>query len=215
MVEPHLAHRSVAPRERAAIALQRGEIRARAEREHHIEKASPLHRRTRHEHGVARREDHRGERAQRIRHALGLRTVQKNFLAAAEPVEADGDVVRARAFDRRRQMKARLAEGDELRVLRAAQRSQQTQIVDRFEEVRLPLAVLADQRDPRRRQLELRPTKIAEGANRQPPQRAVRDRMLGDRAHRAHHSPVNAAGRFARNALIPSFMSFVVAIRPK
>ena len=40
-------------------------------------------------------------------------------------------------------------------------------------------------------------------------------RMLGDRAYCAPHSPVNAAGRFSRKALIPSRMSVVVAISPK
>jgi hypothetical protein len=58
-------------------------------------------------------------------------------------------------------MKPALAEPDDLRVTRAAHRSQEMQVGDGFEKVRLPLSVITDQRDPVYRDREIGVSEIS------------------------------------------------------
>ena len=64
-------------------------------------------------------------------------------------------------------MEARLAEPDEVRVARAAHRAEQREIVDRLEEVRLAVPVLADDDEPVGGEAEIEAGDVAEVPYRQ------------------------------------------------
>src|SRR5258705_1575456 len=113
-----------------------------------------------------------------------------------------GAAVRAR-----RDVEAVRAEPHHVHVARAAYRTQRGQVKDGLEQVRLSLAVLADDRDAGRREGEIEPREIAEVAQ---GERLQHDARVGDR-----HLAVNFAGRFSRKALIPSALSRVAESMPK
>ena len=91
------ASRSAALRRASAraIALQRGEIAARREREHDVEKAPSRGGRAGDELDVGRREHHRRQRAERVAQALGDGAVEAHALPLARALEPDADLVAA------------------------------------------------------------------------------------------------------------------------
>ena len=92
---------------------------------------------------------------------------------------------------------------DQLPVQRATQGSEDPQIMDRLEEIRLPLAVVT--RPARFPRWAAPSPRVSDCGTRERrcDERAVRDRPLRDRAGSDRHRPLNSAGRFSRNARIP------------
>ncbi len=102
-------------------------------------------------------------------------------------------------------MKSLCAESHQVLVTRAAHAAQNLQVIDALEEIRLALAVLSDDREPRPRNLQIELLEVAKVARRDAAQPDLR---FG-------HFPPNTGARFSRNALIPSVMSSVAASKPK
>ena len=102
-----LAQRRVAPRQRAPVALQRGEIPARREREHDVEKAATRAGRAGDQLDVGGREQHRRKRAECIAQALGDVAVEAHALSLSRALESDADFVAARPCRRWRRCETR------------------------------------------------------------------------------------------------------------
>ena len=102
-------------------------------------------------------------------------------------------------------MKSLCAKPHEVLVTRAAHAAENLQVIDALEEIRLALAVLPDDRQPRLRNLQIELLEV--------PKVARRDAAQPDL--RFGNFPPNTGARFSRNALMPSVMSSVAASNPK
>ncbi len=135
-------------------------------RQHHVEKAPSLGGRTRDERDVVRREHHRWQRAERVAQPLGHGAVDARALSVPGALEADGDLVtRSAGVDLRRDVERLRSKADEIRVARTARRAQELQVVNRLEQIRLALAVLADDDPTRGRRSEVHMLEVPKVAN--------------------------------------------------
>ena len=130
-----------------AILLERAEILPVCEREDEIEIPPTLGRRSAYQLEVARREHHRRQCAERVGETAGHGAVDRDFLPLGVAIEPDGDVVLIGRVRLARDVKAGRAEARQVLVARAPLRAKRLQIVDRFQQVRLALTVVADDRE--------------------------------------------------------------------
>ncbi len=109
-------------------------------------------------------------------------------------------------LDRRTDVKTICAKAHEILIARATRRAQNLEVVDRLEQVRLALAVFADDDEAvgRRRQIDV--SEIAKVAD----DETIESRRSGAGAH----VPLKFAARFSRNARVPSRLSSVAASSP-
>jgi hypothetical protein len=84
----------------------------------------------------------------------------------SDALEADGDfVTRSAGVDLRRDVEPLCAEADDVPVARAARRAQKLQVVNRLEEIRLPVSILADHDPTRRWRSEIHVLEVPKVAN--------------------------------------------------
>ena len=195
----------VAPRERGTIPLQRREISGYGEREHDIEKAPPRARRSGYELDVGRREHHRRKSAKRVAQTFRHAAVEPHALLLSRALESDTDVVTAIRLYAGPHVKTVGAKSHEVLVSRPTHGPENLQVVNRFKKICLALSVLPnhDKAVGGHSQVEMgEVTKVSDGQ--------------ANQARRgATHTPVKLAGRFSRNARVPSFSSAVAANSPK
>src|SRR4029078_7117545 len=96
--------------------------------------------------------------------ALGNHAVDPNAFALARPLEPDANLVASIGLDRCRDMKALGAEAHEILVARTSRRTQNLQVVDRLEQIRFALAVVADHDKSVRRRCDLDVSEVAKVA---------------------------------------------------
>jgi hypothetical protein len=139
-----LAKRGVPSRQGPAVPLKRVEIAARRQRQHDVEKAASNAGRPGDQVDVRRRKHHRGKGAECVAHALGNHAVDAYALALARALEPHAKVVPGVRLNGCGDVKSIRAETNEILIACTARRSQNLQIVDRLQQIRLPLAVVAD-----------------------------------------------------------------------
>jgi hypothetical protein len=157
-----VAKRRIPSYERRTVLLQRTEIPARRQRERDVEKPPSRTRASSDELHISRRKHHRGKRTKRVAQARRFDAIDRDALALACALKRRGQ--RPRSYHRRfgQNVKAGRPESHHVLIARAARRPEQLQVVDRFEEIRFPVPVVADDREALRRNLELQAFEVPE-----------------------------------------------------
>ena len=101
-------------------------------------------------------------------------------------------------------MKPVRLEAYNVRVSGASRGSQQLEVIHGLQKIRLALPIVADKDKSLGRNVEVHGGQVSE----------VADRDAADPRRGLRHAPVNFAGRFWRNARVPSCLSCVVASVP-
>src|SRR6185437_7168044 len=157
---------------------------------------------------------------ERVAQPVGNRAVDSRALSFAGALEADADLMTAVRLHRGADMECGGAEPHEVDVAGAARRTEDREVVDCLEKVRLPLAVFSDDDEPGRRRLELDVRQVAEVAHHQPiePRRGAghAETIIQQRSmvRRRRQVPPNRGARFSRKARVPSRLSPVAASSP-
>src|SRR4029079_14840780 len=96
-----------------------------------------------------------------VAQALWFGPAKLHTLALALPLEARGNLVIHSAIRARRDVKAGRAESHDVDVARASHGAKKVQVVNGLEQIRLPLAVVADDHDAGLRKGEIEPGQVA------------------------------------------------------
>ena len=131
-------------------------------REYDVEVAAPFARATGDDRHVRRREDYHTHGADRVAQPLWLRVSHGHLLPARATVEGRCHLARPLGgLEATLDSKHIVPEPHQLLVRRTAEGAEDLEVVDRFQQIRLPLPVVSDERDALRREIE---TLIAEVA---------------------------------------------------
>src|SRR6185503_4720620 len=160
-----LPERRITLHERRAILLQRVEVPPRAECKNDIEVSSSLARRSCDELNVARREHHRRQASECVAHSWYRDTVERHTFLFARAVEADAEVVLVIGAGGEGDVKTALTESHYFLVASSARASQNLEVIDRLEKIRLSLAILADDRESRLGEIKIDALEVSEIAN--------------------------------------------------
>jgi hypothetical protein len=158
----NVTERRVPARERASVALKRRQVAPRGERQRDVQEVAPLAWRAGDEVDVAWRDHHGGQRPQGLAQSRHLAAIAAHALASTRALEADRQLVRAVGPQLHRQVKARLAEAHELLVARAADGTKELGVIDGFEQVRLPVPIVANDDESVRGWGKVDPCQVAE-----------------------------------------------------
>ena len=150
----------VAGADGAHVTLEQRQIAGLRLREQQIEKPPPRARRALDQLQILRAKHHRAQHAEIIGQAFDRLAVQRQFAFARRPVHFD--FVFALADDVAADEIALLPVPDHLRAADAAERAQRGHEINRFEDVRLALRVVAEQQMEARRKIRVQPRVIAE-----------------------------------------------------
>ena len=182
---PVRPERGIALRKRLPIPGQRLHVPVSVEGQHDVQKAAPHMWPAGHQLHIRGREHDGPHPAQGSRDSVHFAPVDRHLLPPPLPVEAHGHGRGPVPVHEPLQVKRVLRKGAQFAVARTPEGTEALQVVDRFEEVRLPLRIVADYRDPFRRKAQLLDPQVAEVAQLQLPQdHEARSPCTNPREHR-------------------------------
>ena len=220
-------------RQRVPEGLKSHQVSWMVQRKGHVQESATTERSLVHDADIGRRKDHGTQPPDRIPDALRLRTVDRHLTTTTRSLIRRSDLspraLRVACGNHSTSHPEDiLPKCDEVLHTSAPKRTEGLQIVDSLKQIRLPLSVRADDRHAPWREGKLLVTEVAKTPNFQHAQVQGSDarksleimgkfngaRALQPPVSSPGYSPLNAALRFSRKAVIPSFMSAVEASNP-
>src|SRR2546423_3329194 len=161
-----VTQRGVTPGEIGAVVLERVQIFLVGERQHEVEVAPSLRRRAAHQLQIAGRKQYGRKRAERVTETADFGAIDRDFLSLGVAVESDRDLALPGRMRVRGDVKSGCVEARQVLIARVPNRTHDLEIVDRLEEVRLAVTVVANDDGAFGWKLEINALEIPDIANR-------------------------------------------------